>query len=43
MSKNEISQVALDATFRMHSAPGPGLLKSVYAAALTPGWRKEST
>ncbi|OGX85529.1 GxxExxY protein [Hymenobacter glacialis] len=41
MSENEISKVVLDAAFRVHSALGPGLLESVYEAALTHELRKQ--
>ena len=40
MTENEISKVVLDAAFRVHSALGPGLLESVYEAALTHELRK---
>ncbi|WP_201984512.1 GxxExxY protein [Hymenobacter rubidus] len=41
MHENEISKVVLDAAFRVHSALGPGLLESVYEAALTHELRKQ--
>jgi len=40
MTENEISKVVLDAAFRVHTALGPGLLESVYEAALTHELRK---
>jgi GxxExxY protein len=35
MSENKISKAVLDASFRVHTALGPGLLESVYEAVLT--------
>ena len=40
MGENEISKVILDAAFRVHTTLGPGLLESVYEAALTHELRK---
>ena len=40
MGENEISKVILDAAFRVHTILGPGLLESVYEAALTHELRK---
>ena len=40
MTENEISKVVLDAAFRVHTTLGPGLLESVYEAALTHELRK---
>lgn len=34
MHENEISKIVLDASIKVHSALGPGLLESVYEAAL---------
>ena len=40
MRENEISGMIVDAAFRIHSALGPGLLESVYEAALCYELRK---
>ena len=34
MEENEIGKTAVDAVVKVHSAPGPGLLESVYEAVL---------
>ena len=34
MTENEIAREIVDAAFRVHTTPGPGLLESVYEAAL---------
>ena len=34
MTENEIAKVVVDAAFKVHSTLGPGLLESVYEAAL---------
>jgi len=34
MSENAVAQQIVDAAFRVHTTLGPGLLESVYAAAL---------
>jgi GxxExxY protein len=34
METNEITYLIRGAAFRVHTAPGPGLLESVYEAAL---------
>ena len=35
MTENEVSAIIVDACFRLHTVLGPGLLESVYEAALT--------
>jgi len=35
MTENEVAEVIVDACFRVHTVLGPGLLESVYEAALT--------
>jgi GxxExxY protein len=35
MTENEIAKIAVDCAFRVHTRLGPGLLESVYEAALT--------
>lgn len=35
MNENDISKVIVDCAYKVHVALGPGLLESVYAAALT--------
>jgi GxxExxY protein len=35
MTENEISQIVVDCALRVHKTLGPGLLESVYTAALT--------
>ncbi len=35
MRENEVAKVVVDAAFKVHNALGPGLLESVYEAALT--------
>lgn len=35
MTENEIASVIVDASYKVHSALGPGLLESVYEAVLT--------
>lgn len=35
MTENEIAKVIVDSAFKIHKALGPGLLESVYEAALT--------
>lgn len=34
MSENELARQIVDAAFRVHTKPGPGLLESVYESAL---------
>ena len=41
MSENEMPKVVLNPAFRVHTALGPGLLKSVYEAVLTHELRKK--
>jgi GxxExxY protein len=40
MHENEIAKIAIDCAFKIHSALGPGLLESVYRAALAYELRK---
>jgi GxxExxY protein len=40
MTENEISKVIVDCAFRVHTALGPGLLETVYRAALAHELRK---
>jgi GxxExxY protein len=41
MSENEISKIILDCAFKVHNKLGPGLLESVYEAALAYELEKE--
>ena len=34
MNENEISRIVVDSAFRVHNTLGPGLLETVYRAAL---------
>jgi GxxExxY protein len=33
MTENELATIAVDTCYKIHTAPGPGLLESVYEAA----------
>jgi GxxExxY protein len=41
MTENELSKIILDCAFKVHSTLGPGLLESVYEAALAYELEKE--
>jgi hypothetical protein len=41
MTENELSKILLDASFKIHTKFGPGILESAYEKALAPGfWPK---
>jgi GxxExxY protein len=42
MTENEISRIIVDCAFKIHTTLGPGLLESVYAAALAYELRNRS-
>ena len=39
MSENAVAQQIVDAAYRVHTTLGPGLLESVYEAALAYDWK----
>jgi GxxExxY protein len=39
MGENAVAQQIVDVAFRVHTRLGPGLLESVYAAALATSWK----
>jgi hypothetical protein len=43
MEANEITNLTRGAAFRVHTAPGPGLLESVYEAYDRPAIVKQAT
>ncbi len=38
MKENELATIAVDISFKIHQALGPGLLESVYESALHTNW-----
>jgi GxxExxY protein len=40
MDENAVARQIVDAAYRVHTTPGPGLLESVYEAALAYEWEK---
>lgn len=41
MTENELATVAVDIAYKIYKTLGPGLLESVYEAALHTSWIKE--
>ena len=40
MKETETGKIVVDAAVKVHSAPGPGLLESVYEAVLAKDWER---
>ena len=40
MNENEVAKIVVDATYKIHTTLGPGLLESVYEAVLAYGLEK---